>query len=308
MDWVTDSPFTVERFGDYESWKASRSTKRMLFASEIAALMGCGFSGQSPWTVWLDKIGEGTPTKETKIMNEGKILEVAVIELFKDRHPEYTVERTSNLLLLREDQQIGCSPDAVYVDETGKRGLLETKVSGLGMLDEWMYGNVPEKYFWQVQHQMMVTGYDIAIIGVLLCSEYEERIVPRDPEAQLKMVSLYQRFWDCVESRTPPDWDYSEAGHAALRRKADMELALRLDKHRSDTVRDVLGYLDRLKEIDTERQKLANWLVASIGKAQYVVLDCGACVKIGVNAWKEMKKTPKNVEFCESLDWSKPSL
>lgn len=66
--------------------------------------------------------------------------------------------------------------------------------------------NVVERYYPQLQHQMMVMGAPQAILSVFFGnSRYQTFTVQRDLEYQQHLMTQEMKFWQCVETDTPPD-------------------------------------------------------------------------------------------------------
>lgn len=71
---------------------------------------------------------------------------------------------------------------------------------------------VPPHYMLQVQHYLIVTGKPVAYVGLLLgYAEFRCYRIPSDPELQVMLIELEQRFWhEHVLPGVPPQPDGSE--------------------------------------------------------------------------------------------------
>lgn len=75
---------------------------------------------------------------------------------------------------------------------------------------------VPEYVQLQVQHQLAVTGKQVADVAVLLCGQQlEVQRIERDEDVIARLIVLEGLFWD-VETYTPPPADGSEPAKLAL--------------------------------------------------------------------------------------------
>lgn len=95
--------------------------------------------------------------------------------------------------------------------------ILECKTAGEFGARLWRDG-VPEYVQLQVQHQLAVTGKQAADVAVLLCGQQLEiHRIERDEDVIARLIVLEARFWEHVETDTPPPADGSESAERALR-------------------------------------------------------------------------------------------
>ncbi len=70
---------------------------------------------------------------------------------------------------------------------------------------DYIYNHVPDKNFWQVQHQFMVTGAKVGyFVGINRWEEIKVLIVEPDPQAIADLYKESEKFWDCVVNRISP--------------------------------------------------------------------------------------------------------
>jgi putative phage-type endonuclease len=160
----------------------------------------------TPYELWLEKLS--IKEKEDNWgMEQGRIKEpIARAELEKQTglmfmptvrfHPQY--------------KWMMASLDAIDLEE---KYIAEIKCPGLEDHSIAEAGKVPEKYFPQIQHQLEVTGLEMAYyfsfhasVGVLVK-------VPRDDKYIKNMIEKEQEFYECVQQLNPPkitDRDYVE--------------------------------------------------------------------------------------------------
>jgi len=174
---------------------------------------------KSQLELWLEKTGRQPGTEDAPGMDDprywGTLLEPYVAVAYQQKtgrrvrklnavlqHP------TMPFMLANIDREVVGEPDVQ---------ILECKTAGEFGSRLWRDG-VPEYVQLQVQHQLAVTGKDAADVAVLLCGQdlQVHRIV-RDEEVIARLVVLEARFWECVETDTPPAADGSESAGRALR-------------------------------------------------------------------------------------------
>ena len=201
---------------DREAWLDVR--KGGIGSSDAAAAVGLN-PYKSPLELWLEKTGRsldaGTPVGFDDPRYWGTLLEPYVATAYQQQ-TERRVRKVNAVLqhpafpfmLANIDREvIGC-PDVQ---------ILECKTAGEFGARLWREG-VPEYVQVQVQHQLAVTGKDAADVAVLLCGQQLEIFrIPRDEEVIARLVVLEARFWEYVETDTPPPADGSESSARALR-------------------------------------------------------------------------------------------
>ena len=148
----------------------------------------------------------------------GKLAEAPIRELFKLDYPEYQVEHY-DFRILQSIQYpfMQASLDGELTDADGRRGILEIKTTNIlqSMQYEKWKDRVPDNYYIQVLHYLLVTGYEFAVLRAHLVSEWgqdkrttvkhyfiERSEVREDLDALLREE---KKFWEYVESgRKPP--------------------------------------------------------------------------------------------------------
>ncbi|WP_420993628.1 YqaJ viral recombinase family protein [Cupriavidus sp. 30B13] len=201
-----------------EDWLAVRKTG--IGGSDAAAAVGLN-PYQSQLELWLEKTGRDAglvkpdPMDTTEPVYWGSLLEPIVAAAYTQqtgrrvrkvnavlRHP------TVPYMLANIDREIVGAPDVQ---------ILECKTAGEFGARLWREG-VPEYVQLQVQHQLAVTGKQAADVAVLLCGQkLEVHRIERDDALIGQLMLLEARFWQCVESDTPPPADGSDSADAALR-------------------------------------------------------------------------------------------
>lgn len=95
--------------------------------------------------------------------------------------------------------------------------ILECKTAGINGACLWKEG-VPEYVQLQVMHQLAVTGKHAADVAVLLGGQtLEIHRIERDEQMISRLIELERKFWQYVETDTPPPADGSASAEMALR-------------------------------------------------------------------------------------------
>lgn len=176
---------------------------------------------KSPLALWMDKTGRAVEQEDAaEDMDDprywGTLLEPYVAAAYqrktgrKVRKVNAVLQHpTFPFMLANLDREIVGDPDVQ---------ILECKTAGEFGARLWKEG-VPDYVQLQVQHQLAVTGKQAADVAVLLCGQQlEVHRIERDDELIGRLTLLETRFWEHVETDTPPPADGSESSAKALRR------------------------------------------------------------------------------------------
>lgn len=188
-------------------------------SSDAAAAVGLN-PYKSPLALWMDKTGRAVEQEDAaEDMDDprywGTLLEPYVASAYqrktgrKVRKVNAVLQHpTFPFMLANLDREIVGDPDVQ---------ILECKTAGEFGARLWKDG-VPEYVQLQVQHQLAVTGKQAADVAVLLCGQQlEVHRIERDDELIGRLTLLETRFWEHVETDTPPPADGSESSAKALR-------------------------------------------------------------------------------------------
>ncbi len=148
-----------------EEWHLFRKTG--IGGSDAGAILGKS-RYKSNMDVWEEKTGKKQPEdiSEEAVVKYGKAAEEYLINIFELDYPEYKVEVHKDIVYRRGF--MFASLDAELTDSEGRRGILEIKTneiySAVG-IDKWDK-QIPENYYVQIIHYLIVTGYEFAILKV----------------------------------------------------------------------------------------------------------------------------------------------
>ena len=148
----------------------------------------------------------------------GKNAEEHIRELFKLDYPEYHVEHHEYRILQSIRYPfMQASLDGELDDASGKKGILEIKTTNIlqSMQYEKWKDRIPDNYYIQVLHYLLVTGYQFVVLRAHLRSDWgtdkrttvKHYFIERDEvEDDLDMLLKEEiKFWKYVESgRKPP--------------------------------------------------------------------------------------------------------
>ncbi|OEU67123.1 MAG: recombinase [Desulfovibrio sp. S3730MH75] len=200
-----------------EEWLAQR--RKGLGGSDASAALGL-----NPWKtnveLWEEKTGrrEDEDISGKACVQYGNDCEPLMREMFKLDFPQYRVEHAENVVLQHpEYPNLQASLDGKLFDENNRLGILEIKTTNIQRgVDYQKWDNqVPQNYFIQLLHYMLVTGAEFAILKARLKSDWggEIRITEKHytferTDLEADIAYLFEQeiaFWEYVLSDTRPN-------------------------------------------------------------------------------------------------------
>lgn len=259
-----------------EEWLVER--RKGIGASEAAAAIGVS-PYKSTIELWAEKCGlvEPPDLSGNEPLEFGVRLEPVIIDAYAARsgrkvwpHEQHKVERHPQHPFLL------CTPDAWQVIDD-KEGLVQVKTAGAFVADEWRDGP-PLHYEVQCQMEMLVTGTGFNTVVVLIGGQKLRYFdLERNERFLAALVAKLTEFWRCVETRTPPAVDHSQACARALLRlhpsdSGDtVDLPVESDNWASELEEAKL----RAKELEDFIRERENKLKSSIADASFGVTPSG---------------------------------
>lgn len=209
--------FKIFDFLDNASWLQGRMNG--IGGSDASAIVGLN-PYKSNIDLFEEKIGRRIPEdiSDKPCVIYGKLAEAPIRELFKLDYPEYHVEH-HEFRILQSIQYpfMQASLDGELIDPDGRRGILEIKTTNIlqSMQREKWNDRIPDNYYIQILHYLLVTGYEFVVLRAHLNTDWggEKRTTAKhyfiersEVEEDLDMLLREeQKFWKYVESgRKPP--------------------------------------------------------------------------------------------------------
>lgn len=199
-----------------EEWLKHRSR---IGGSDAAAIVGL-----NPYKTNTDLYLEKTGQKESPDISDrpyvlyGTKAEEHLRELFRLDFPQYQVQYFDNNMYLNSRYPFAhASLDGELTDEDGRRGILEIKTTNIlqSMQKEKWKDRIPDNYFIQVLHYLMVTEFDFVVLKAQLKSEFGGQIYLQTKHYFIERSEVLgdieylaeeeRKFWKCVEDKRMPD-------------------------------------------------------------------------------------------------------
>lgn len=204
-------------FDSKEEWLKHRTR---IGGSDAACILG-----MNPWKsnieLWLEKTGQASAPdiSDKEVVKYGVAAEPLLRELFALDFPEYEVEYFGDNMILNDDFPFAAaSLDGELTEkETGRKGILEIKTTNIlqSMQKEKWNHRIPDNYYIQCLHYLMITGYSFVILKAQLKSEFNGEIYLQtkhykiertEVEEDIKFLESSERkFWKQVQDRKRPD-------------------------------------------------------------------------------------------------------
>lgn len=198
-----------------EEWLQNR---QRIGGSDASAILGMN-PYRTNLELWQIKIGQLIPEdiSEKPYVKYGTEAEQHLRELFKLDFPEYQVFYEENNMWLNDKFPFAhASLDGWLVDQEGRKGVWECKTTNIlqSMQKEKWKGRIPDNYYIQLLHYLMVTEFDFAVLKAQLKSEFNGEIYLQtkhfkiersEVEEDIKFLeSSEKQFWKQVQERKRP--------------------------------------------------------------------------------------------------------
>lgn len=254
---------------DREAWLALR--KSMITASDMAAIMGEGYK-RDALAVYVDKTTERLGPEEILIDDPrfwGKVLEQPILSAVAAYY-DWEYHRGGALLRSRRYPFLGCTLDA----EISKDGDLwipfEGKTSIITKGWDEAEQDLPTRVNIQVQHQLLVTGAQVAYVFALLQGSRPCLIEVKPHDGfHAAIIDAGLEFMERVRTlNPPPPTEHSARSLERLYPESNgtiVELPL-----------EAVAWTERLqaipaeeKALDAEKKRLRNKITDAIGNATF---------------------------------------
>lgn len=207
---------TMKTFHGREDWLQAR--RGFIGGSDAAAVVGLN-PYKDNVTLWLEKTGQAAAEdiSEKPYVKYGTQAEDHLRELFKLDFPEYQVFYDPYNMWFNDKFPFAhASLDGWLVDQDGRQGILEIKTTNIlqSMQKEKWNQRIPDNYYIQLLHYLMVTEFDFAVLKAQLKFDYggdivlhtrHYRIERSEVEADIEYLQSSEKtFWKQVQERKQP--------------------------------------------------------------------------------------------------------
>lgn len=252
---------------DESSWLAER--RKRVQASDGSRII----VENERYPVYAEKVSPPLVTdrlewQELKLESESTVRKVYQKKYGGKVHawPAYTIA------VSKEHSWLGCTPDSL-VEDSARPGIGIQQIKCWSEFDRKSWLESPPLYVQvQTQIEMLVCGVKWGVIAVMFGTNSLERFYIEPNESFVAaMLPLLRDFWTCVELRTPPEMDGSEATTKALSRlhPNDNGKAVHLPPGSDDLLFKLERAEGLAKKLKSRADSIKNQLRAAIGENTY---------------------------------------
>lgn len=197
-----------------EAWLAER--RKSIGGSDAAAILGLN-DYVSAFSLWCEKTGKSIPPDVSgkEAVRLGNDLEQYVA----DRWCEATGKKVRRCNYLMRDSAFPFAHADVDRLVIGENAGLECKTTtSWDIAAKLRAGEIPERWYCQMVHYMMVTGAERWYLGALVFGVGFFRMeLARNEDEIVALRAAESKFWDMVCAGTPPETDGAQATTEAIR-------------------------------------------------------------------------------------------
>lgn len=190
-------------------WHALRAQD--LTASDLGAAVGCD-PYKSPLRLYAEKAGLLLSQPDSPIMRRGRWMEAAVVAALVEEHPDWDIRYPLDLYLREPIARLGATPDALAATEEPGVTNIQMKVVSRPVWERDWAGGPPMPYLLQTLAEGMLLEADRSLLVALVVDTYSAELayhpVPRHPEAEAKLLTVTQTFWENVRTGQRPAADF----------------------------------------------------------------------------------------------------
>nr|DAO51602.1 MAG TPA: Exonuclease [Caudoviricetes sp.] len=202
-----------------DSWEDWLNHRERIGGSDASAILGMNPS-RTNIELWQIKTGQLIPEdiSEKPYVKYGTEAEKYLRELFKLDFPEYQVMYVENNMFLNDKYNFGhASLDGWLIDQNGRRGVWECKTTNIlqSMQKEKWNHRIPDNYYVQLLHYLLITEFDFAVLKAQLKYEFNGEIYLQTKHYKIEraevqediefLESAERKFWKQVQERKRPD-------------------------------------------------------------------------------------------------------
>lgn len=203
---------------NYQQWLANR--KNGIGGSDAAAILG-----YSPYKtnveLWEEKVGlrESVDISDEDYVQYGKDAEEHLVALFALDYPEYAVKSNTDYQVYTHPQYpfLFATLDGELTERhTGRKGILEIKTALIlnsAQRLKWKDG-IPDQYYIQVLHYLLVTGRDFVKVKASLRWDYGDGVKKETRHYHIERKEVLEdleyllgkeiEFWNMVQAQKRP--------------------------------------------------------------------------------------------------------
>lgn len=206
----------MKTLSSHEEWLEVRS--HYIGGSDASAVIGLN-PYKTNLELWQEKTGlvQLEDIGDKSYVKYGHAAEPMLRALFAVDFLEYEVGYEENNIWFNEDYPFAhASLDGWLTDQDGRKGVLEIKTTNIlqSMQKEKWDHRIPDNYYIQVLHYLMVTGFDFAVLKAQLKFDFGGEILLHTKHYKIERSEVSEdiaylarkeaEFWKCVKNNKKP--------------------------------------------------------------------------------------------------------
>lgn len=204
---------TTKTLSSNAEWLEAR--KNYIGGSDAAAIIGMN-PYKTNVELWLEKTGQTVPEdiSDKPYVKYGTQAEMHLRGLFRLDFPQYTVEYVENNIWFNSFYPFAhASLDGWLTDQDGRKGVLEIKTTNIlqSMQKEKWNDRIPDNYYIQILHYLMVTGFDFAILKAQLKYDFGGDIMCQTRHYKIERSEVLEDM-DFLWRKESEFWEYVKTG------------------------------------------------------------------------------------------------
>lgn len=203
------------QFDSMEEWLVNR---KGIGGSDASAILGLN-PYKTNQELWMEKKGQMSPVDISgkSYVKYGNDAEPLLRALFALDYPEYKVEYyDNNMIINKKYPWAHASLDGELMDPDGRRGILEIKTTNILQSMQWEKwdNRIPDNYYIQILHYLLVTEYDFVVLkaqlkrvrdGEVRLTTKHYHIEREEVLSDIKMLKEEEEaFWRSLQSGQEP--------------------------------------------------------------------------------------------------------
>lgn len=269
-----------------ESWLAERAT--FIGASESPAILGVGYSGESPMTIYERKINPVIEQIDREDFEWGHAIQPVTLKMFTRRTGIVVTDPGEFTVTRHKDYPFIAATLDGLAEVDGCRAVVEAKNVGHYNAHEWEGDEPPLRVIVQTHHQMAAADADVAYAAACVGgNKLRWMRIERNDQFIEQLIDKLVEFWDCVTNRRLPPVDGSLGTTKALGRlfPEDSGESLVLPAEADDWLLALDEARAEIKESEKREDELKNRFKALLGEATQGLLPSGRKV-----TWKTQQR------------------
>jgi len=256
--------------------KQKLERKKGIGGSDVASILGI-----SPWKtslqLWIEKTSELSikDEEDNEAMYWGNVME-PILRAEYERRTGNKVLSSDEIVAHPVHKFMIAHVDGVVLDNKDGVKLLEIKTASQFKSKDWgkeETDQLPDYYLTQIHHYMCVYDARECDVAVLIGgNQFKIYTVIKDREMDKLLIEHETKFWNCVETNTPPSLQNTSDWHL-LHAKNLVDMELEITTEYLEYVNKLADIQQQIKILETDAEKLKINIMEFMGNHKNLLHD-----------------------------------